>query len=114
MTIQLETISDTLGQGTCVGSLTVSTIDEFRSTVTNWLSSKPEVKQLILEMSEVDLLDSSGLGGILAMYKIMQEREGEIIIAALSKKTRMVFEITKANEIFEIFDTAEEAIAASK
>jgi anti-sigma B factor antagonist len=35
-------------------------------------------------------------------------------LACLQKKPRMVFEITRAYKVFEIFDTVEEAIKAAK
>ncbi len=34
-------------------------------------------------------------------------------LASLQKKPRMVFEITRAYKVFEIFDTVEEAVKAT-
>jgi anti-sigma B factor antagonist len=55
-------------------------------------------------------MDSAGLGTLIAVLKRITERGGDMKIACLQKKPRMVFEITRAYKVFEIYDTVDEAL----
>ena len=63
-------------------------------------------------MAGVDFLDSAGLGSLIALLKRVSERGGDMKIAGLQKKVRMVFEITRAFKVFDIFDNPDEALKA--
>jgi len=94
----------------CAGTLTVQNVDEFRAGVSAWLDTHPETTTLLLDLAELDMLDSSGLGGILALSKRMAERAGNLELAAMTRKVRLVFEITKADSLFVIHDRVESAV----
>ena len=59
-------------------------------------------------------MDSAGLGSLIAALKRITERGGDMKLACLQKKPRMVFEITRAYKVFEIFDTIEEALKSAR
>jgi anti-sigma B factor antagonist len=64
-------------------------------------------------LGEVDLMDSAGLGALMAVLKRVSEEGSDMCIARLQKKPRMVFELTRAYKVFEIYDDVEEALSAS-
>ena len=66
----------------------------------------------VFDMSECDFVDSTGLGTIVACLKSASQGGGDIYIANLQDKPRMVFDITRAHKIFHIFDDLEAAIMA--
>ena len=66
----------------------------------------------MLDLAAMDFIDSAGLGVIIAILKRVTEQNGDIRIANLQRKARVVFEITRAYKIFEIFDSLEEALKA--
>ena len=66
--------------------------------------------QYVFDLADVDFIDSTGLGSIVGSLKHAVENDGNVKIAALQPKTRMVFEITRAYKIFDIFDDVESAI----
>ena len=49
-------------------------------------------------------MDSSGLATLVEIYKNMHKYEGTIKLVKLSDKVKGLFEITKLNKLFEIFD----------
>ena len=100
------------GVVTICGSLNAAGVDSFREQMQKWMAANESVPQLVLDASEMDYIDSAGLGVLIALLKRATERGGDIRIACLSNKARMVFEITRAFKIFEIFDTVEEALGA--
>ena len=70
-----------------------------------------DVTRLILDLSEVEYCDSSGLSAILLAYRILQSNEGQIRIAGPTKNVRTLIEISQLNRILPITDTVEQAEA---
>lgn len=55
---------------------------EIRETLDSMLDSS--VKELILDMSKVTFMDSSGIGIVLGRYKRMRQRDGVLYLSGLS------------------------------
>ena len=68
-------------------------------------------RRFVLDMRDVPWLDSSGLGEVFAAYKRAREVQGEVKLV-LKGKSYSLFTITQLDKVFEIFGTAEEAIAS--
>jgi len=64
----------------------------------------------VFNMQKCEFIDSTGLGTIVACLKSASQGGGDIHIANLQSKPRMVFDITRAHKIFHIFDDLEAAI----
>ena len=90
--------------------LTAATVDSFREQLSNWQEGEHHVKNYVIDMEKVDFMDSAGLGTLIAVLKRVTERGGDMKIACLQKKPRMVFEITRAYKVFEIYDSVEDAL----
>lgn len=91
-------------------ALTAATVDTFREQLSGWQSGETDVKNYVMDLEQVDFMDSAGLGTLIAVLKRITERGGDMKIACLQKKPRMVFEITRAYKVFEIYDTVAEAL----
>lgn len=91
-------------------SLTSATVDLFREQLSKWQLGEPDVKNYVIDLKQVDFMDSAGLGTLIATLKRVTELGGDMKIACLQKKPRMVFEITRAYKVFEIYDTVEYAL----
>jgi len=94
------------------GALTSAGVDSFREQFVSWWQGVPGVRNVIVDLTNVDFLDSSGLGSLIALLKRISDRGGDMKIVGLQKKVRMIFEITRAYKIFDIFDNTDEAIKA--
>jgi anti-sigma B factor antagonist len=64
----------------------------------------------VFDMANCEFVDSTGLGTIVACLKSASQGGGDIHIANLQSKPRMVFDITRAHKIFHIFDDREAAV----
>ena len=95
-------------------ALTAATVDTFREQLTQWQSVESDVIDFIIDLKQVDFMDSAGLGTLIATLKKITERGGDMKIACLQKKPRMVFEITRAYKVFEIYDSVAEALKTCK
>ena len=92
-----------------VGRLDISNTAQFKSEVSE---SIEDAKIVILELSELEFMDSTGLGSIISILKIISKNGGNIFVANLQEKPRILFEITRANRIFDIYNSLEDAINA--
>lgn len=85
------------------------------STLKKEFSSHLEQSQnYILDLGGLTSIDSTGLGGIVACLKYVTETGGHMKIASLKDKPRMIFEITRAYRIFDIYDDLDSAIQSCK
>lgn len=67
---------------------------------------------VILEMSQVEFLDSSGLGSIVAVFKGLGP-DRTMALAGLQPAVEKVMALTRMNTVFAIFPTLEDALAAA-
>ena len=59
-------------------------------------------RTLVVDLSELGFIDSSGLGVLVATLKHIRERDGELILTGLDQPALRVFEITGLTELFTI------------
>jgi len=81
--------------------------DDLRRTILGLLK---ETKRIVLNLALVSHIDSCGLGTLVASFISARNRESEIKFAALSPKARRVLGITKVDQLFEVYESTEEAI----
>ena len=103
-----------IGVITLSGPLTAASVEAFREQLSVWQAEEAAVKNFVFDLSAVDFMDSAGLGSLIATLKRITERGGDMKLACLRKKPRMVFEITRAYKVFGIFETVDEAVEASQ
>lgn len=73
-------------------------------------------KNILLNMSEVFYIDSSGLGELVAAYTTTTRRGGKLKLMKLTQRVQDVVQLTKVYRIFEVYndeDAAVKSFAAS-
>ncbi len=68
--------------------------------------------RFVLDLSEVDMMSSSGLGVLVSALTAVRNQMGDMKLAALPEKIHHILKITKLDQIFEIYDTVESAVSA--
>lgn len=71
-------------------------------------------RYFVFDLANMENLDSTGLGTIVFCLKSCTEFDGTLKLAHLSQKARLIFDITKAYRVFDIYDNLDEAIKAAK
>ena len=66
--------------------------------------------RVVLDLSSVDFIDSSGLGAIVAAMKAMPEKS-RLELAGLTNGVDKVFRMTRMDSIFKIHSSYDEAVA---
>ena len=67
--------------------------------------------RLLLDLSEVTYLSSSGLRALLHIRRQAQAAGGDLVLAEMSPRVREVFEMIGFTDLFQVFDRAEDARA---
>lgn len=67
---------------------------------------------LIIDLSAVRFIDSSGLGALVSGFKNASAREGSLKLCCLQPQVRSMFELTRLHRVFEIYANNDEALAS--
>ena len=69
---------------------------------------------VILDLSKIELMNSSGLGIIIHSVNQLKQNNGSLKLANVSSKIKQIMEITKLDSIFDCYDTVDEAVDSFK
>lgn len=65
---------------------------------------------ILLNLEEVEFIDSFGVGEILASYISTQNIGGKLKLSKISKKLYLIFQVTALTKVLEIYDNEETAL----
>lgn len=108
-------ISHRTEEGVCIVALKGNFALEEASAVKNYLKpliQDEKTRRLIINLTEVDFIDSSGMGVIVTTFKGLRDRKAQLKLCGLNKGAQEVFEMTKLDEIVDIHETEEDALSA--
>ena len=79
-----------------------------------WIDEATEAEpaNLVVNLQDVWFVDSTGLATLVAGMKRSREKKGDLRICGLQQPVRMIFELTRLDKAFEIFNSEEEAVQA--
>ncbi len=67
------------------------------------------VRNVILDLSDLQYISSAGLGVFMVLYEDVEDRGGKVVFAALPPKVHTVFDLLGFTQLFPFFTTVEEA-----
>ncbi|MFH0883918.1 MAG: STAS domain-containing protein [bacterium] len=70
------------------------------------------VKRVIVDLGKVDWMNSSGLGILIGGLTTVKNSDGEMKLARVTEKIKSLLMITKLVQVFESYDSVEDAIAS--
>jgi len=101
------------------GSATVLALSGHIATVESQLVSEnlerlvsDEVAKIVVDMKNVDLITSDGLGALIRARKSSSEAGGRLVLAGVHGNILDIFRMTRLDKIFSLYDTVDEAVAA--
>lgn len=80
---------------------------KFHDQIDSFLESGK--KNIIVNMSDVGFVDSSGLGSIVRAFSNVKDSGGQLKLAGVSDKVNGVLAITKLTSVFEMYSNVDEA-----
>ena len=94
------------------GEIDVYTAPKLRDKVTELVGDGHY--NLVIDMENVDFLDSTGLGVLVGGLKRVRAHDGSLDLVCTQQRILKILKITGLTEVFGIYETADQAIAASK
>ena len=71
-------------------------------------------QNFVLNLAEVDYMDSSGLGQLISIWTSIRHKNGYMTLLNPSKRIQRLFEITHLNTVFEICHQEPDAVQKAR
>jgi anti-sigma B factor antagonist len=82
--------------------------DRINHTLNNLLDQGK--KNIVVDLSGVTSLNSSGMGILISGYSIVKDNGGALKLANVTVKIKGLLSMTRLNRIFEIYNSVDEAV----
>lgn len=81
-------------------------VKQLRHQISDLVASGVDI--ILINFENVKQIDSSGLGGLIAIQRVVRTANSKVFLCSIHGQVEMLFELTKINEMFEIFNNQEE------
>lgn len=109
MILRLEEIGASL-VARVSGDLDLAVADDLR-TALDCAMGDSGTRYLVLDLSGVGFIDSSGLGVILGRYRRLLQEGGKVVLVGLAPTVKRVLELSGLLRIMREYSSAEDALA---
>lgn len=89
--------------------LTYAKLQSIKSDLTDKLTFK-EMGQVVIDLSNVKILDSAGIGLVVSLYKSAVKEKGKLVIASQNSAITDILKTVGVNKIIKVFPTLDEAV----
>jgi len=73
-----------------------------------------KIVKIVLDLSKVNWIDSTGLGELIASLSSIKKQEGNMVLSNMQAPVQSLLKMTNLTQIFDTFDTVEDAVKALK
>jgi anti-sigma B factor antagonist len=108
----LELKTQTKDKGAVIsvsGDIDLYTSPELRKAIAKLAKKKAD--PLVVDLREVDYMDSSGVATLVEGLQLTNRYEGSFRVASLNEGVREVFELARLDKVFDIYDNQEQALS---
>ena len=92
------------------GELDMDSANKFKKKVIPKLE-KNKLSYLILNLSKVKFIDSTGLGAILGRYRVLEKEGGKVLLVGLKPQVKRIFSLSGMLKIMPEFESEDKAIS---
>lgn len=92
---------------TLKGNLDALTAPEIRPTIDELVANHQT--RVIFDLHELTLIDSSGVGAIVSLFKRARVQGGDVKIARLANQPKEIFRLLRLDRAFDLFETIQQA-----
>lgn len=93
---------------TLAGEIDLRTSPTLHARLLEEVESRPQ--RIILDLSGVTYVDSSGVGTMVDVKRQTERRGGKMALVGLQSRVKAVFEVTRLDNFFEICDSLAQAL----
>lgn len=92
-----------------LGDFDLVSANEIREKIDNSLE-ETRARNLLLDLSKITFMDSSGLGVVLGRYRQIKAHQGEMIVCGIKPGLKKIFEISGIMSLMPVCNTEKEAL----
>jgi anti-sigma B factor antagonist len=92
------------------GEIDLHVSPRIATALTAMMDEKPQ--QLVVDLSRVSYIDSSGLAVLIEGMQNVEGYGGKFALAGLQENVRPIFEIARLDQVFRIYPDVDSALAA--
>lgn len=92
------------------GEIDLHVSPEVAESLRSMVAKKPKV--LVVDLAKVTYFDSSGLAVLIEAMQKVQEYGGRFALANVQESVKHIFEIARLDQVFQIFDHVDSALAS--
>jgi anti-sigma B factor antagonist len=86
-----------------LGSLNAANITKFQYQLNEAVLSE-QTAALLVDLGQVEFIDSAGLMVLVAAHSLAQRLDKRLSLCSISHSVRMIFELTRLDQVFEVFE----------
>ncbi|MDQ3315497.1 MAG: STAS domain-containing protein [Verrucomicrobiota bacterium] len=92
------------------GAIDLHVSPEMRVSLRELIDQKP--KRLVVDLSRVPYVDSSGLAVLIGAMQSLEHEGGELLLAGARETVRLILATARLDEYFKLFPSVDAALAA--
>jgi anti-sigma B factor antagonist len=92
------------------GELDASTSPELRNKFEELIGQGEN--KYVIDLASVGFMDSSGISAIVNLFKRVRIGHGDVKLCNLSAEIMKIFELTRLNRVFDIYDSRDSAVSS--
>jgi len=92
------------------GEIDLHVSPSITASLNRMIEKKP--KRLVVDLSDVTYIDSAGLAALIQAMQKVEGYGGKFLLAGLQETVRSIFEISRLDQVFQIFPNTDAALGA--
>ena len=108
MQVSIERREGQVAVVTPEGRLDLASASEFKQTLNDAVAAGD--RTLVVDLSKVPFVDSSGLGALISGMKATRLAGGDLRLAQVGEQARLILELTSLDKVMKLYPTVEEAL----
>jgi anti-sigma B factor antagonist len=102
-------LGDGIATVAVAGEADLFTAPELKEALSNALDDG--AKEVLVDLSDATFIDSTTLGVLIGTVRKLRPRGGTVAIVCRDPNISRIFEITRLDQVFPIFESADEGLA---
>lgn len=78
--------------------------------VRTWIENNNESGKLVVDLAEVNFVDSTALATLVQKMKQCRQKKGDLVLVNFQQPVRIIFELTRLDKAFIVHDSVETAV----
>ena len=92
-----------------IGDIDHHTTEELRFKIDKEFK-KLNCKNIIFDFSEVEFMDSSGIGMVIGRYRNIENAGGIVCVSSISTDAKRIFDVSGLHKIIKVYNNIDEAL----